>query len=92
LPNPIRREVQLLPGGEVITIDGTTIPDPETGEPVPAATLRLPAWRATELSAALTLWTTVHDLVISDAAALPTETALARALATTAEALQPTPR
>ena len=84
----IRREVQLLPGGEVITIDGTTIPDPETGQPVPAATLRLPAWRASELSAALTLWTAVQEIVLSDAAALPTETDLAVALAGTADSLK----
>jgi hypothetical protein len=87
MSNTIRR-VQLLPGGEVITIDGSTVPDPETGHPVLAATLRLPVWRAAELSAALTLWTAVQEIVLSDAAALPTETDLAAALATTAQTLR----
>jgi hypothetical protein len=91
MPNPNRREVQLLPGGEVLTIDGTTIPDPETGKPVPAAVLRLPVWRATELSAALTLWTAIQEIVLSDAAALPTETDLAEALTATATALEAHP-
>jgi hypothetical protein len=71
----------VLPGGETLTVDGSTVADPETGEPVPAAVLRLPAWRLQELSAALHLWSEVLTLTTSPAAALPDEQRLAAALA-----------
>lgn len=44
---------QMLPGGETIEIDGSTVTDPETGQPAPVALLRLPIWRLHELAAAL---------------------------------------
>lgn len=59
-PAPSR---QVLPGGETIEIDGSTVADPETGRPIPAAVLRLPAWRLRELAAALEAWTATHALL-----------------------------
>lgn len=78
---------QVLPGGETLAVDGSTVTDPETGELVPAAVLRLPAWRAHEVAAALRLWSTTVMFFAGEPAALPTETVLAAALATTAAAL-----
>jgi hypothetical protein len=79
--------VQVLPGGETITVDGSTVADPETGVPVRAAVLRLPAWRLRDLSAALRLWSTTLTFFAAEPATLPTETALATALAATADTL-----
>jgi hypothetical protein len=76
----------VLPGGETIEIDGSTVTDTETGQPAPAATLRLPAWRLRELAAALDAWTTTLTLVTA-AMHLPTERALSTALASTAHTL-----
>lgn len=87
-PPPPTRPTIVLPGGETLTVDGSTVPDPETGEPVPAAVLRLPAWRAQELSAALQLWSQILTLTSSPAAALPDEQLLATALAELAPALR----
>ena len=77
---------QVLPGGETIEIDGSTVADPETGQPTPAAVLRLPAWRLRELAAALEAWTATHAL-LTTTMHLPIELALSRALTGTAEAL-----
>jgi hypothetical protein len=68
---------EVLPGGETLGVDGSTVPDPETGRPVPAAVLRLPPWRATEVAAALQLWSRVQALVLTDGAHLPDEATLA---------------
>jgi hypothetical protein len=86
VPHP-SHAVEALPGGETLTVDGSTVTDPETGRPVPAAVLRLPAWRAHELSAALRLWSATLTFFADEPAALPTETELATVLATTAAAL-----
>jgi hypothetical protein len=77
---------RVLPGGETIEIDGSTVTDPETGQPAPAALLRLPIWRLRELAAALDAWT--HTLtLVTDAMHLPTEHDLSHALANTAHTL-----
>jgi hypothetical protein len=86
-PNHPAHPVETLPGGGTLTLDGSTVPDPETGQPVPAALLRLPAWRLAELAAALNTWAHVQTLVLTDGARLPTETPLALRLATAAPTL-----
>ena len=87
-PNhPHSHPVEVLPGGETLTIDGSTVPDPETGLPVPVAVLRLPVWRLYELAAALNLWTRVQTLLTTDGAHLPTEMPLADHLLDTAHTL-----
>jgi hypothetical protein len=78
---------RVLPGGETIEIDGSTVTDPETGQPAPAAVLRLPVWRLRELAAALDAWTHTLTLVSAQATHLPTEHALSHALAGTAHSL-----
>jgi hypothetical protein len=85
---------QVLPGGETIEIDGSTVTDPETGQPAPAALLRLPIWRLRELAAALDAWTHTLTLVTStDVMHLPTEHDLSHALGNSAHALAyPQPR
>jgi hypothetical protein len=80
------RITRTLPGGEILTLGGRTIPDPETGRPVPAATLHLPAWRLRELARALHLWSHIQTMIITQAH-LPTETDLADHLAGAASAL-----
>jgi hypothetical protein len=85
-PTDPRHARQTLPGGETIEIDGSTVTDPETGHPAPAAVLRLPVWRLRELAAALDAWT--HTLTLATAVMhLPTERTLSHALATTAHTL-----
>jgi hypothetical protein len=92
MPEPIhppaapRSRRQVLPGGETIEIDGSTITDPETGQPAPVAILRLPIWRLRELAAALNAWTHTLSLV-TDAIHLPAEHDLSHALAATAHTL-----
>jgi hypothetical protein len=53
----------VLPGGETIEIDGSTVDHPETGEPQPAAVLRLPLGRVRGLAEALDRWNRVYALV-----------------------------
>jgi hypothetical protein len=77
----------VLPGGETIQLDGSTIADPETGQPVPAAVLRLPAWRLHEVAAALGTWSRVQTLVLTEGAHLPTETFLSDGLAAAGQAI-----
>jgi hypothetical protein len=85
-PNHPTAPTQTLPGGETLTLDDTTIPDPETGHPIPAAVLRLPAWRLHELATALHHWNRIHTM-ITTAAHLPTETDLANHLTHAAHTL-----
>ena len=85
MPHPTNHPTHTLPGGETLTLNAT-IPDPETGHPVPTAVLRLPAWRLHELATALTLWTHIHTLITTEAH-LPTETDLANHLHQAAHAL-----
>ena len=89
LPDPAP-PLHVLASGETITVDGSTIADPETGRPVPAAVLRLPSWRLRELAAALTLWTRTLDLITTAGADLPFEHELAAALSHTAQTVAPT--
>lgn len=79
--------VEVLPGGETLTVDGSTVADPETGQPVPVAVLRLPAWRAREVAAALGVWHQLQTLVLTSGAQLPAEAALAGRLAAVGDAL-----
>jgi hypothetical protein len=81
------RSVRVLPGGETLEIDGSTIIDPETGQPAPAAVLRLPVWRLTELAAALAGWTDAMALFNRPTAQLPDETELSQTLQGAATAL-----
>jgi hypothetical protein len=53
----------VLPGGETIAIDGSTVDHPETGEPCPAVVLRLPLDRVRGVAEALDLWNRVYALV-----------------------------
>jgi hypothetical protein len=76
---------QTLAAGETLTLDNTTIPDPETGQPIPTATLRLPTWRLRELAATLTLCEQIHTLITQ--AQLPNETDLAHHLTAAAYTL-----
>jgi hypothetical protein len=76
-PNHPTPTTHTLPGGETLTLDHTTIPDPETGHPIPTATLRLPTWRLHELATALKLWSRIHTMITTEAHHLPAETDLA---------------
>jgi hypothetical protein len=89
-PNHPTPTTQTLPGGETLTLDGT-IPDPETGHPVPVAVLRLPAWRLHELATTLHHWNRIHAM-ITTAAHLPAETDLANHLTQAAQTLIHQPR
>jgi hypothetical protein len=86
-PNDPIRSVHVLPSGEVLDLDGSTVVDPETGLPVPAAVLRLPVWRLAELAAALDIWSRAQTLIITEGAHLPTETTLSAHLAAASRAL-----
>ena len=77
----------VLPTGETITVDGSTVTDPETGRRIPAAVVRLPAWRAAEMAAALAAWTRVQAIVLAEGAQLPTEARLPGVLAEAAQDL-----
>ena len=85
MPHP-NHPVQTLAGGETLTLDNTTTPDPETGNPVPTAVLRLPAWRLHELATALQIWSRIHTMITTHAD-LPAETDLADHLTHAAHAL-----
>jgi hypothetical protein len=85
-PNHPAPPTQTLPGGETLTLDNTTIPDPETGHLVPAATLRLPAWRLRELAATLHRYNRIHTIISAEPQP-STETDLAQHLTQAAHAL-----
>jgi hypothetical protein len=87
VPDRSHPAVTVLPTGETVTLDGSTVADPESGEPVPAAVLRLPVWRLHDLAAALSVWTRVQTLVLTDGVHLPTELPLADHLVEAAEVL-----
>jgi hypothetical protein len=87
--NPTPRYRRLLADGGALTVDGSTIPDPETGQPVPAATLRLPAWRLRDLAAALSSWSATVAALTNHHAWPPDETELSQALAAGAAVLDP---
>ena len=70
----------VLESGETVTVNGETVPDPETGELVPAAVLRVPLWRLAELADALTLWSVLLAVFTEAASSLPTEEVLAETL------------
>jgi hypothetical protein len=86
-PSDPDRSVDVLPGGETLALDGSTIADPETGQPVPAAVLRLPTWRLQELAAALHIWNRMQTLFTTEGAHLPMETALADRVTVAAESI-----
>ena len=78
-----------LADGGTVSLSGATVADPDTGEPVPVATLLLPAWRLRDLSRALRGWSATTALVAMSADWPPDETDLADALAATANVLEP---
>ena len=82
---------RVLEDGGTVSLSGATVADPDTGEPVPAATLLLPAWRLRDLSRALRGWSATTALVAMSADWPPDETNLADALTTTANLLDPPP-
>jgi hypothetical protein len=82
---PATLYTRALADGGTLTIDGTTIPDPDTGQPVPAATLRLPAWRLRDLATTLSFW----SATIATLASRPNEIDLCHALTTGADLLTP---
>jgi hypothetical protein len=81
------RPLDVLPGGETLALDGSTVADPETGLPVPAAVLRLPAWRLRELAATLQFASGVLTLAARHGTHLPTEFDLSTSLAEAGHAL-----
>ena len=87
--DPTFRYFRELADGGTLTIDDSTIPDPETGAPVPAATLRLPVWRMRDVSDALSSWTTTTQALALSADWPPDETDLSAALADGADVLDP---
>jgi hypothetical protein len=84
---PTARYTRTLADGGTLTIDGTTIPDPDTGQPVPAAPLRLPAWRLRDLATTLTSWTTAVATLVNRYDWPPDETDLCQALTAGADLL-----
>jgi hypothetical protein len=85
------RYVRPLADGGTLTVDGSTIPDPDTGEPVPAATLHLPAWRLRDIATTLTSWTAAVAILANRHDWPPDETDLCHALAAGADVLAPLP-
>jgi len=59
----------------VVELDGSTLPDPESGEPRTAIVVRMPAFVAEHLAAALRAWSQVGQLVIDAWSGGETETA-----------------
>jgi hypothetical protein len=84
---PTTLYTRALADGGTLTIDGSTIPDPDSGHPVPAATLRLPAWRLRDLATTLSFWSATITTLVSR----PNETDLCQALTTGADLLTPPP-
>jgi hypothetical protein len=78
---------RVLPGGGVIEVDGSTVADPQTGEPVPAVVLRLPVWRLAALAGALDMWNRVQALVEVGGRCVPADDGLGAALTQAAETL-----
>src|SRR5881275_1206464 len=75
---PVRLRLD-LDTGEVVEIDGSTVPDRETGEPVPAIVVRMPCWRAHGLAQVLREWSAV-GLIMEERRASLDEAPLARVL------------
>jgi hypothetical protein len=77
----------VLAGGGVIEVGGSTVDDPETGEPVPAAVLRLPLWQLTAVAGAVDMWNRVSALVTVSGGCVPADDGLGAALTWAADAL-----
>jgi hypothetical protein len=58
----------------VVTLDGSTLPDPETGQPRAAIVVKMPAFVAEHLAAALLAWSHVGRVVIDAWSGGETET------------------
>jgi hypothetical protein len=86
---PTADYTRALADGGTLTVDGSTVPDPDTGEPVPAATLRLPAWRLRDIATTLSSWTAATALLADRYDWPPDETDLSQALADSADVLTP---
>ena len=78
-----------LEDGGTVSLDGATVADPDTGQPVPAATLLFPAWRLRDVSRALRGWSATAALMATSADWPPDESDLATTLAVTANVLDP---
>ncbi len=46
-----------------VEVDGTTVPDPDTGRPLTTVLVRMPAYFAEHLARVLAGWTTIGELV-----------------------------
>ena len=85
-PHRTRYVRELLDGG-ILTLTGATVPDPDTGQPIPAATLLFPAYRLRDLARALRGWSAATAALALSADWPPDESDLADAFATTATLL-----
>jgi len=54
---------QIIERATVVVIDGSTMPDPETGQPRPAITVRMPAYVAESWARALAAWSAIGEMV-----------------------------
>jgi hypothetical protein len=59
----------------VVELDGSTVPDPETGQPRTAIIVRMPAFVAEHLAAVLVAWSQVGQNVVDAWSGEETETA-----------------
>lgn len=53
---------QIVEQATVVEVDGSTMPDPETGQPRPVITLRMPAFVAESLAAVLAAWSVIGSV------------------------------
>jgi hypothetical protein len=69
-----------MDNGDVVEVDGSTLADDDSGQPVPAVILRMPAWRAHALGHVLASWNKAVDLFEAATAVSQDESDLAWAL------------
>jgi hypothetical protein len=58
-----------------VALDGTTVPDSETGQPRPTIVVRMPAFVAEHLAALLVAWSQLGKIVVDAVSGGETETA-----------------
>ena len=59
----------------VVELDGSTVPDPETGQPRTAIVVRMPAFVAEHLAATLLAWSRIGQVIVDTWSGDETETA-----------------
>jgi predicted protein tyrosine phosphatase len=59
----------------VVALDGSTLPDPETGQPRTAIVVKMPAFVAEHLAAVLVAWSQLSQIVVDAWSGEETETA-----------------